>query len=307
MNDSDKPLPPPFFSIVIPCYNYADYLPRAVNSVTEQAFDGVEILIVDDGSTDETESVAQSLGEACEDNVLHYLWQENKGAAAARNKGVSASSGEFILFLDADDALMLGSLEKIQQFLLQHVETDVLFGGHISVFQDGREKASKLKEFSRDNQENFADYIFKNISVVNGAMVVRREILETIRYNEALRVAEDIPVFALLIARYSCSSIGDPLVRVFKHDDSLRHNSRYSAEANTGVVDEIFGSPLLPEVMQKHRQKYRSLRWLSAFRTLYKAGKWEEARRAYLCALSADPRALLKLRALGRFLHACFK
>ena len=89
-------------SIVIPVYNGANYLREAIESALAQTFRNVEVLVVDDGSTDETAAVARSFRD------VRYLYQENRGLAAARNTGLRESSGRFVVFLDADDRLLLG-------------------------------------------------------------------------------------------------------------------------------------------------------------------------------------------------------
>ena len=91
-----------FFSVIIPAYNCEKYIADAVKSVCRQPVKDMEIIIVDDGSTDSTgEICARLAGENRQITVIH---QENRGASAARNAGIRKASGEYILFLDADDA-----------------------------------------------------------------------------------------------------------------------------------------------------------------------------------------------------------
>jgi glycosyltransferase involved in cell wall biosynthesis len=300
-------MPELFISIIIPCYNYAKFLPRAISSVTRQKLTNCEIIIIDDGSTDETESVVQALCEKNKEWKIHYVKQENSGAAAARNRGVDASQGQYVFFLDADDELVPRSVETVSEFLQKRPDVDALFGSHVSIFPDGKEKLSELSPFSEDNEINFKNYLFKRFSVVNGAMVVKREILLKLRFNEMLRVAEDIPIFALLLARFYCCSITTPLVKVFKHDDSLRHSSKCSGDANMAVVKEIFDSPLLPNSMRKYHKNYYARRCLSAFRTLYQGAQWAEARKYYCKALWVAPSSVFRFRLLKKFVYACFK
>lgn len=85
-------------SVIIPVHNGAEFLPDAIASVRAQGYSSLEIIVVDDGSTDRTAQVVQTLGES-----IHYLYQQNQGPAAARNAGVAAARGELITFLDADD------------------------------------------------------------------------------------------------------------------------------------------------------------------------------------------------------------
>ena len=109
-------------SVIIPCYNYGRFLPDAVNSVLGQKKDGlaVEIIVVDDGSTDDTAAVAQRLG-----STIRYIHQENQGLSAARNTGIRAAKGDYLVFLDADDLLTAGTLASHLDNFTAHPELDV--------------------------------------------------------------------------------------------------------------------------------------------------------------------------------------
>lgn len=109
-------------SVIIPCYNYGRFLPDAVNSVLGQKKDGlaVEIIVVDDGSTDDTAAVAQRLGSS-----IQYIYQENQGLSAARNTGIRAARGDYLVFLDADDLLTAGTLISHLDNFAVHPELDV--------------------------------------------------------------------------------------------------------------------------------------------------------------------------------------
>ena len=87
------------FSIVIPAYNRAKFLPRAINSVLKQDVSNWELIIVDDGSTDETGKIAKQYN----DRRIKYVYQENKGEAGARNTGIKNAKATYICFLDSDD------------------------------------------------------------------------------------------------------------------------------------------------------------------------------------------------------------
>jgi glycosyltransferase involved in cell wall biosynthesis len=89
----------PYFSIIIPTYNRAAILPRAMESVINQTFDDWELIIVDDGSSDDTKQVVESI----HDDRISYVFQENKGVCAARNNGASIAKGDYLCFLDSDD------------------------------------------------------------------------------------------------------------------------------------------------------------------------------------------------------------
>src|SRR5687767_5351505 len=104
-----QPNTSPRVSVVLTCYNYARYLPEAVESVLSQTVDDFELIIVNDGSTDRTAEVA---GRFLTDARVRYIYQENGGQAKAKNRGIREARGAFIAFLDADDVWSGDKLER---------------------------------------------------------------------------------------------------------------------------------------------------------------------------------------------------
>jgi len=123
----------PLVSVVIPCYNYAHFLPDAVKSALSQQQEGleVEIIVVDDGSTDDTATVAQGFG-----STIRYIHQENQGLSAARNTGIRAARGDFLVFLDADDVLTSGTLASQLANFAAHSELDISVCLSLQTVQD---------------------------------------------------------------------------------------------------------------------------------------------------------------------------
>jgi glycosyltransferase involved in cell wall biosynthesis len=116
-------------SVVVPCYNYARFLPDAVASVVVQTTPASEIIIVDDGSTDNTVAVAQGLMARYHGHRIRLLRRPNAGPAAARNTGARHASGEFLLFLDADDRLAPTMLARTSAILRHRAEVGFVYTG----------------------------------------------------------------------------------------------------------------------------------------------------------------------------------
>src|SRR5688572_21324050 len=111
----------PFFSIIIPTYNRADRIAATIHSILAQTFRDFEILIVDDGSTDNTKQVVYGFT----DNRIKYHRKKNEERGAARNAGISMSEGEYITFIDSDDIFYEDHLTVAKQFIDQHAEPEV--------------------------------------------------------------------------------------------------------------------------------------------------------------------------------------
>lgn len=135
----------PLVSIIVPCYNQAQYLPEALDSVLAQTYDNWECVIVNDGSPDNTEEVAM---EYCaKDKRFVYLKQENQGVSSARNNGIKASHGEYILPLDGDDKIAPTYLELVVDHYKKSPETKVVYSNAILFYDDGHEEEWNLPKY----------------------------------------------------------------------------------------------------------------------------------------------------------------
>jgi len=111
----------PFFSVIIPSYNRQDFLKIAVNSVLNQTFTDYELLVVDDGSTDNTPKIINSLNSP----KIGYIFQPNQGVSSARNKGIKQAKGKFICFLDSDDRFCQEKLEITHNYIKKYPKYDI--------------------------------------------------------------------------------------------------------------------------------------------------------------------------------------
>ena len=282
----------PLISVVIPTYNYGKRLPKAVNSVIPQLSSQVELLIVDDGSTDETGQVVSDL-QKIHPNVFQYIRKENGGAASARNCGIENSQGKFLLFLDADDELEGQALQVLIRHISECPETQVVIAAHWSLSADGKKRLHTPPAIPQDSFQRVKAYLLdKQIAISHGASVMHRDVFENYNYPEDFRTGEDIPVFAQALANYSCSTLSQPLAVIHKHDDSLRHNAEAAHKVGLKMVEEVFNR--LPAGFQLLKNEYQVQRHLSLFRTCLLSGKKKEARSYYYEAVKADWRVLLK-------------
>lgn len=121
----------PLVSVIVPAYNREDLLPESLDSIVNQDYRPLEVIVVDDGSTDGTVAVAQSYTE------VRCVCQVHQGVSAARNAGVAASGGEFLAFLDSDDCWTPGKLGLQVDYLLQNPEIDFCLGRFQNYLQPG--------------------------------------------------------------------------------------------------------------------------------------------------------------------------
>ena len=144
----------PLVSVVIPCYNQAEYLGEAIRSVLSQSYTPVEIIVVNDGSTDDTALVASSFSE------VTLINQENRGLSAARNSGIRGSHGSMLVFLDADDRLLPEALSAGVACLAEHPDCAFAYGQYQFINADGE----FLRVFERKpaGQDTYLDFLRTN-------------------------------------------------------------------------------------------------------------------------------------------------
>ncbi|MEU5101808.1 glycosyltransferase family A protein [Streptomyces sp. NPDC021354] len=176
---------PPVVSVVIPCHDYARYLPQAVASVLAQTYADWELVVVDDGSRDDTAAVARSLIADHPGRRIRLLEQANAGVSAARNAGIAATTGRYVLPLDADDVLAPTMLEQTVAVLERRPDIAIV-STDVSVFTDDDLPAQVLELPAYDR-----DLLLRRL-IMFYCSLYRREVWQTVGgYAEDMRAGED--------------------------------------------------------------------------------------------------------------------
>ena len=282
-------------SIVVPAYNYASLLSRAVASVMVQLAEAdAELLVIDDGSTDDTPRVIDAL-QAQYGGRFRAIRQNNGGLASVRNLGIAEARGRYLIFLDADDEMLPGALAALSTHLAENPQTRMVIAGHQSVDVDGRRALFAAGPLAQSPRQRLQSYLFdKSLSLCNGACAMHREVFSVGLYPQRFRNAEDIPVFAQVLARFPCTLLDVPMAVIHKHPGSLRRNLDFARQSGVSLVDEVFSAQRMPEAFQDLRQRYFAQRCLSLFRLFSSAGRNREALAFFHQALRADPRVITR-------------
>ena len=204
----------PLVSVVIPTYNAAPYLRDALKSVLEQTYRNCEVVVVDDGSTDNSAQIV------AEYPSVQYVPQQHRGAAAARNFGIRATTGALIAFLDADDYWMPQKLEQQVRFFAEHPSYGMVFTDHITIDPQGRtlQVTNKRPILDGDIVRNI--FLLSNIGTPT--VMVRRDVLSTVgSFDETLHCAEDENLWIRIAMDYPVGLIPVPLTIVRRHNDNV--------------------------------------------------------------------------------------
>jgi glycosyltransferase involved in cell wall biosynthesis len=207
----------PLVSVVIACYNSARYLAETLTSVMTQTYPRIEIIVVDDGSSDATASIAQSY-------PVTYLHQENQGVSVARNAGILHCQGKYVQFLDHDDRLLPKAIETGVRLLEQHPEFSMAVGEHRYIGVDGTTLGYSSKRAVGCN--HYLALLMNNFIETPCSVVHRRSALPiTGVFDESVQGAEDYELY-LRIARQSELILHEAVVAEYRlHDGSLSRDA----------------------------------------------------------------------------------
>jgi len=208
-------------SVVIPAYNYAHFLPQAIDSALAQSYPKVEVIVVDDGSTDATPEVAAGYGAR-----IRYIRKQNAGLPAARNTGIQNASYPFIGFLDADDQWKPDFLQKaMTQFAQLPAEFGLVAAQAIYIDEQGKEFALKSLTWAVHGRLDHRDILLKT-RFSPSAVVARKSALEAAGlFDESLRSSEDRDMWIRIGAKFPLFLQADRLALIRRHRSSMSRNA----------------------------------------------------------------------------------
>lgn len=221
-----------FFSIVIPTYNREKIISRAINSILKQSFTDFEIIVVDDGSTDNTEKVVASFNR----ENIRYFKTSNFGVAHARNDGIKQAKGSYIGFLDSDDLMESTHLQTAYDFIQLKGKPEII---HLNFLWGTEDKSNTHKNHL---PKQLPDDIFKNCSLHVNCIFAKNEVLQNNLFNESreLMFAEDWDFFIKLAVRFPIHTKDVTTAYLIDHED--RNMRNFNEEKWVIKRDAISGS-----------------------------------------------------------------
>jgi len=210
-------------------------LPKAIGSVLAQSHKDWELIIIDDGSTDNTKEVVLSYG----DERIKYIYQVNQERSAARNNGIVNASGKYICFLDSDDYFLPSRLELLYESIVEKNELIALFFTSICFEKDSIISERKQLEFAESI--NVFDYIVESI-IGTPQVCIHKDILKCYIFNTGLHIGEDMELWLRIADQYPLVFIPDqPTIVATIHDDrSVNEFANNSFQEMTKALKIIF-------------------------------------------------------------------
>lgn len=243
-------------SVVIPTYNRANFIDRAIKSVLRQTYQNLELIIVDDASIDNTVKVVKKNSDK---RIKYIRHEKNKGAPAARNTGINLASGEYIAFLDSDDKWMLDKLNKqIQKFEKISNDYGVVYGGYAYVLE-GDENNSSI------NHPRFKGDIFSNLLkhcyVGSPTPLVKKECFHKVGgFDEKLPSCQDWDMWLRISRYYKFDYIPDIVANVYLHGNQISSNIKSKIEARELLIKKNYSDFIKnPKIFSSHLRRLGSL------------------------------------------------
>jgi len=243
-------------SIIIPTYNYAQYICEAIESVLNQTYKDFEIIVVDDGSTDNTKEVIKPYL-----NKIKYIYQQNSGPSSARNRGIKEAKGEYIAFLDADDIWLPQKLELQIKFMEKEKEVGLIFSDMILFNEKGIIKNSFLKEKLFFNKlsikplsstekviyDNVFNALLQENFIPTNTVIVKKECFNKVGFfDETLFSVEDRDMWLRIGLFYDIGFINFPLVLTRFHETNISANQELALKSRLKVMKKFLNYSNLP-------------------------------------------------------------
>jgi len=237
----------------MPTYNSERFIENTLKSALGQTYTNIEVIILDDGSMDETPSIIKRLGQR--DNRVRYFLQDNHGLAQARNRLVSLARGEYISFLDHDDEWLMDKIEVLLEAFRHKPGAAVIYGDVINRCTDKKE--SRAFEFRRPKRGRvFYEYLLEgNFMSLPSVLIKKDALVKYLPFDTRYKIALDWDLF-LRIARNHEIDYVDRVVGIYN-----MHNQRFTAKNPIVEIDEVlqvldFWAKKDPKILASYKSKF---------------------------------------------------
>lgn len=226
----------PLVSVIIPNYNNASYLKGCIKSLVDQTYKNIEIIVVDDCSTDDSIVFLNHLSNKY-DFLSYYINSENRGVSYSRNRGVSLANGDYVTTIDPDDLYLPKKIESEVKVLLSYEDDVVVFSGYTSVDENLRKIRTNIDERNVVEGNIFKGLVYRAIPIPRD-MMLKRTVLQNLgRYDESMSLYEDWDQKIKLSKKYKFYFSGVNGILYRRHNKGLS-SVRYRVHAK--VMETVF-------------------------------------------------------------------
>jgi len=273
-------------STVITSHNYAQYLPAAIDSVLAQTNPAREIIVVDDGSSDDTERVVASY-----QTQIHYVRQANQGVAVARNRGIAESRGRYVAFLDADDLWLPRKLELQAEALSRRADCRACAAAHRSFGPKLSPRFVGRREEHRSLVE--ALVLSGNVAGIPSTMLCERSLFAEVGgFDPDLGDCADWDMWVRIASITAVARVNEPLVAYRHHDRNMTRNVTLREHDSVRVLQKAFAMKSLPAELRARRSRVFARNYMVLAGSYLHAGSYRNSLRCLARAVALDVRQL---------------
>ena len=223
-------------SVIIPTYNREKLIERSIKSVLNQTYKNIEVIVVDDCSTDNTESIVNSIKD---DRLIYIRLSENKGACYARNKGIEVSSGKYVAFNDSDDVFYKNKLEKQLKNLLNN-NSDLDFC-KMKVFHNINYQFPSIDQEKNIKKHGIINELCNGNFISTQTILVKKDVVKDIKFDNSLPRFQDYDLVLRIGQKYNISYTNQILVSVYPQNDSISNSDEKLANACIIMLRKDYG------------------------------------------------------------------
>ena len=275
-------MPQPKVSVIIPAYNKADFTVKTVESVLAQTYKNLEIIVVDDGSEDQTRNSLSPY-----EGRIHYFYKKNGGACSARNFGLRAAKGKYVGFLDCDDLYLKDKIARSVDFLEEHPDFGFVHTGVYLI--DAKDQIVGRFTCAKDLQiDRIAPFLIMENCVSNPTVLMRKECFETVGgFDETIFTPADWDLWLRLAERYRVGFIDTPLSQYRVTDNFIFNKLELSQREEIFVVEKFFQrNPHLQSQLEKRALSALHLRYAQCY---FLKNNYSRLKEEFKLALQCDP------------------
>ena len=283
----------PIISVVIATYNRAEYLPQTIESILAQTFKNFELIVVDDGSSDNTRAILESYGDC-----LRVCYQSNRGPSAARNVGVRQARGAWIAIQDSDDLCTDNHLEVLFGHVTQHPDCGMVFGNGAYLVgpEHGRRTiipAAKSRKLARAGV-TLDDLFDKSIVRLQGSLISRRAYDEVGQHDESFRICMDLDLAFRIFMKFPVCYVDQIVFLYRKHEGNIGRNEELRLVENIRVIEKLVKDyPAARKLLGPQKIASRiAYRYYKLAKGRWQRGQCNDAVRAIDKAVSTYPRSM---------------
>lgn len=231
----------PKISVVIPTYNAAQYVGEAIESVLNQTFKDYEIVVVDDGSTDNTEELLQKYVDR-----IRYIKQKNGGEGAARNRGIREAHGEWVAFLDADDLWLPHKLKVQMEFVEQHPDVDFIYGD-TSVFDSNRVLSKSVFSERQPHEGRIIKNLLRENCVPILSVIARKKCFEKSGlFKEGMKYCTDYEMWLRFAKYFKFGYVNEVVASCRKHEKGVSQNMEQMHKTHLNILNTTLKDMKIP-------------------------------------------------------------